>query len=268
MGKNHKGVGSYSGVSKTSTSTGGKFDVKSQFLLQLQGKWQTIDLPTFGLQTYLDASNSNSYSGSGTTWTDLSGNNRNYTFASSPSFTTGSIKYFGSTVRAVGPASNSFGINNSSGYTIFLTVNQNSLNQSGAFKFYSSNGSGSAGRGIFSHCTWSNGDIYIDQAGCCNTDQRTNVPMTSPQTGAWKVIGYRCNAVNERSIWQNGTNTITNSVTPAAINLSGTQADIFQSDEYSSGWDARVGQFVVYNRALSDAEMVTVTNTLKTKVGL
>jgi hypothetical protein len=91
--------------------------------------------------------------------------------------------------------------------------------------------------------------------------------MTSPNTGAWKVIGFRSNATNERSIWQNGTNTASNSTAPAAINLNTTQADIFISNEYT-GWSASVGQFVVYNRALSNDEMVTVTNVLRPKVGL
>ncbi len=44
---------------------------------------------------YLDPGNSASYSGSGTTWTDLSGNNNTATLVGSPTFTSaGAGSYF------------------------------------------------------------------------------------------------------------------------------------------------------------------------------
>jgi uncharacterized repeat protein (TIGR02543 family) len=47
-----------------------------------------------GLALNLDAGNRSSYSGSGTTWSDLSGNGKNGTFVGSPIFTTNSGGYF------------------------------------------------------------------------------------------------------------------------------------------------------------------------------
>ena len=49
---------------------------------------QTIQasLVTSGLILHLDSGNSSSYSGSGTTWTDLSGNNRNATLINGPQY--------------------------------------------------------------------------------------------------------------------------------------------------------------------------------------
>jgi hypothetical protein len=41
---------------------------------------------TTGLQLYLDAGNASSYSGSGTNWTDLSGNNRDGTLTNGPTY--------------------------------------------------------------------------------------------------------------------------------------------------------------------------------------
>lgn len=46
------------------------------------------EITTSGLVLYLDAGNSKSYPGTGTTWNDLSGNNRNGTLTNSPSFNT------------------------------------------------------------------------------------------------------------------------------------------------------------------------------------
>jgi hypothetical protein len=158
--KGHTTTG-YIGTRGTYT-TGGKFFLPEQQRLKSQGLWPPIDVITTGLQTYLDASDSRSYSGSGTAWNDLSGNNRTFNFASTPTYNSGAIKSFGSTVQCLGPASNSFGINNSTGYTIFITLNQNSLTSTSAFKFYGSVGNT---RGIFSHCTWSDGNINIDLGG-------------------------------------------------------------------------------------------------------
>jgi hypothetical protein len=50
------------------------------------------------LQLYLDAGNASSYPGSGTTWTDLSGNGRNGTLTNGPTYSSangGSIVFDG-----------------------------------------------------------------------------------------------------------------------------------------------------------------------------
>ena len=103
-----------------------------------------------GLVLYLDASNEKSYPGTGSTRFDISGNGRNCSWVSTPSVGTDTgVKYFTTLGnRCLGPASNSLGINNTSGYTIFLVVKQLSLAGAAAFKFYSP-----AGRGIFAHAT-------------------------------------------------------------------------------------------------------------------
>jgi len=224
-------------------------------------------LPTSGMQLYLDASDTAYYPGSGNVWYDLSGNNRHFTW-SSVSYNSGNIKSFSAFNRqAAGPASNSFGINNTSGYTIFITAYQNSTTGAGAFKWYSSNGGGSAGRGIFSHLTWSDSNIYWDQGGCCNPDTRTSVALPNP-TGTWHVIAFRNNyAATNRTIWRNNSILTTNTSGIANINLSSSAAHIGNNDEYS-GWDANIGQFLMYNRSLSDAEMTQVYNILRLKVGL
>ena len=223
-------------------------------------------LVTDGLVLALDAANTVSYPGSGTTWTDLSGNGRNFTWVSSPSFTSGPIPYF-STLgnRCTGPASNSFGINNTSGYTIFLIMMQNALAQSSAFKFY-----GAAGRGIFSHCTWSDDVVYFDQGGCCGSNTRTNVASGGSQT--WNIWTFRrFTGSSTRSISKNGTTLVTNTAAAVDINLSATGIDLGSSDENggnSSTWNARLGGFIVYNRGLSDDEITSTVNALKPRYGI
>ena len=58
-----------------------------------------LPVVTTGLQLYLDAGNASSYSGSGTDWTDLSGNSRNGTLTNGPTYSAtngGSIVFDGS----------------------------------------------------------------------------------------------------------------------------------------------------------------------------
>ena len=53
-----------------------------------------LPLVTSGLTLQLDAGNSSSYPGSGTTWTDLAGTQQNITLVNSPTFTSGTPAYF------------------------------------------------------------------------------------------------------------------------------------------------------------------------------
>jgi hypothetical protein len=229
-----------------------------------------IDIPTTGLATYLDSTNTTSYPGTGNTWFDLSDNGRNFSW-NTASFTAGSPSYFDTLGRrCTGPASNSFGINNTSGYTIFLIALQNSAQQSSAFKFYKNNAGSSSGRGIFTHCTWSDGNIYFDQGGCCGADTRTNVGAGT--TNTWNIYTFRrLTNSSTRTILKNGTTLVTNANAATTIDLDSRAVDLGSSDEYGSGsstWNARLGGFIVYNRGLDDSEITSVYNTIKTRYGI
>ena len=227
---------------------------------------------TNGLVLCLDANNPKSYSGSGTAWNDVSGNGKNFTWFSSPTFTTGQINYFNTlSNRCTGPASNSFGIDNTSGYTIFLIMMQNALVSTAAFKFYTGNAPAPFyGRGIFSHCTWSDDTVYFDQGGCCDVDTRTAVASGGSQT--WNIWAFRrLTGSSTRSIHKNGVTLTTNTNTAADINLSATGVDLGSSDDYggnTSTWNARLNAFTVYNRGLSDAEIQQNFTALRGRYGI
>lgn len=67
---------------------------------------------TANLQLFLDAGNTSSISSSTTTWTDISGNGRNFTFTSNLTYTSNgqASNVTMGTALGTGPASNSFGI--------------------------------------------------------------------------------------------------------------------------------------------------------------
>lgn len=227
------------------------------------------DIVTDGLVLHLDAGNSKSYPGSGNVWFDLSGHNRNGSWFSSPSFTdSGSLSYF-STLgnRCTGPASNSFDINNTSGYTIFIACKQITLVNTATFKFY---GTGLGTRGIFAHLTWGDNVVYFDQGGCCSANTRTSFSSGGSQTwNLWTLRRFTNSST--RTISKNSVTLTTNTAAAADINLNSTPVDFVGSNEYggnSTTWNAQINMFFVYNRGLSDLEISVNYNALKGRFGL
>lgn len=229
-----------------------------------------VGLITEGLSIYLDSTIPASYPGSGSVWYDLSGNQRNFTW-NTASFTSGTTSYFntGSGRICTGPASNSVGINNTSGYTIFVITLINTRTQSSAFKFYRNNLSATSGdsRGIFAHITWSDGIIYFDQGGNPNTSaQRTSV--SAGTTNTWNVYALRrLTNSSTRSILKNGSTLTTNTASASNIDLDGRAIQVGGTAE-DTNWNARLGGFIVYNRGLSDAEVTSVFNTIRGNFGI
>lgn len=234
-------------------------------------------IPKEGLVIALDASNPKSYSGSGTTWADLSGNGNDFTWdgTGGVSFTSdGSKSYFNpSGTRATGPASNSLGIDNSSGYTIFMISATTTDNAQSAFKFYNSNGhaiADSTSRGIFVHPGWTNYTIYFDQGGCCAASQRTLYTIGNPTIDNLNLFCFHSNVTN-RAIWMNGNKLITNTTSAANIDLGSDAIHLGGSNNYggaASAWGGKLALFYVYNRPCSDDEILETYHALRGRFGL
>jgi len=229
-----------------------------------------VSIQRSNLQMLLDASNAKSYPGTGTTWFDLSGNNRNIVWSGTNGvqFTRDGAKSYFSTsgTRGVGPASNSFGINNGTGYTIFMVSTTQTDNANGAFKFYNTNGqnSSSTSRGIFLHPGWSNYTMYFDQSTCCNADQRTQYAFGLSDMRNFRIWTVR-SRLYDRSIFMNGTSYTTNSTYAGNINLGAAAMDLGSSDEYgaaASNWGGQLAYFAVYNTGLDDTTIRDISNSL------
>lgn len=201
----------------------------------------------------------------GAVWTDLSGNGKNITwsntvnhFAVSNNATRG-IPHFRTIFNAgTGANSNSFGITNTTGYTIFMGFMESGVSGTFGFQFHDT----TAARGIFTHLIYSDGNVYFDQGGCCAGDTRISAPFTESYT-KFNVITYRRSAV-ERSIFKNGALLAQNTTESAAsINLSSTAMTIGQYND----WQGMVNMFMVYNRALSTAEIARVAAGFKSRYG-
>lgn len=215
---------------------------------------------TDGLQLCLDATNLKSYPGSGTTWLDVSGKGKNFSWNNVSWDSSG---FFNTSGRlATGPASNTFGINNTSGYTVFVVFMTNVGSANALFKFF---GDGGSSRGIFVHPGWSNEFLYFDQGGCCAENQRT-IASIPGLYGSWSIAAFR-STVAQRNIFWNGTLVASNLTAADNINLNGTGVTFNSSDE-GYNWDGKLAYFAAYNRGLSQDEYTQNYQALRTRFGV
>ena len=217
---------------------------------------------TNGLALCLDAGNDKSYPGSGNTLYDISGNNQHFTWDSADWDSSG---YFNTnSKRGTGPASNSFSIDNTTGYTIFFIFQTTTAGGNAAFKF---RGSAYANRGIFCHPGWVNDTVYFDQSGCCSANQRilyTNANIND--SGIWNIVGLR-STVATRSILYNGLQAAHTTTAAANINLDSNAVLLNPGDE-GYNWNGRLSYFSVYNRGLTNDEYIQNYNALKGRFNL
>ena len=221
---------------------------------------------TDGLVLCLDAANPLSYPGSGNTWFDISGNNKHFTWDNADWNSSGFFTMFsaGTTRIATGPASNSFGIDNTTGYTIFFIFQTTTAGVNAGFKF---RGSGYANRGIFCHPGWVNDTVYFDQGGCCNADQRINYTNANiNDSNIWNMVGLR-STVATRSILYNGFQAVHTTTAAANINLDSNEVLLNPGDE-GYNWNGKLAYFAVYNRGITNDEYVQNYNALKGRFGL
>ena len=216
-----------------------------------------------GLQLFLDISNPDSYPGNGTTWFDISDNGRNFSFNAAPSIGTDDdvVHYTTSGRIATGPASNSFGITNTSGHTVVMVMKQISNIATASFNWYNA-----YGRGIFAHSSWSDGQHYYDTArdstGNLSRVNTGAAPFGVPISNRWAVWCYRSLGDKRgQSIWRNGEKIAgeANVGTQGNLDLNGTAAQVGNTTEYGNTWDARLNSFLMYNRGLTDEEIINLT---------
>jgi hypothetical protein len=212
---------------------------------------------TNGLTCYLDASDKNSYPGSGSSWFDMSGFGLHSAWTSPSWVDGGGASYFNTSGRMCrGYRSDRYGIDNNTGYSIIWVSQTNNGGANSVFKFVNSNAN--IGRGIFVHPGWSNNTIYFDQGGCCDVDTRTQFTFSLGDMTNWRMWAVTRNG-NDRRIYMNGVQYARNTSAAANINLDSTQLYIGGDDTYSSAtssnWDGKLSMFMVYNRGLSSTEI-------------
>jgi hypothetical protein len=229
----------------------------------------TSSIITNGLLLNLDAGNTLSYPGTGTTWTDLSGNGNNATLVNGPAYSStngGTMVFDGVNDYAI--TTNNIGISGNSEVSISTWVKFIELG-SGSYGFrtvsmfgnvYSSGG----GMGIMHR---GNGVIsaafYQGLAATTTTSPITannwyNITITK-SPGA---VGMDTTKIYINGILQ--TLTFNTSITPNFSNMKAYIGNDVAS-EYSN--NMVVGNTLIYNRALTSTEIVTNFDATKSRFG-
>ena len=191
---------------------------------------------TSGLVLALDAANPKSYPGSGTTWSDLSGNSRNFTLDTS-GITWNSGGYF---TLADGGMSYSSSITTSTSCTLVFwlrTTDAQSL-------FWSTNSESGSYLGAYrSGNKFYNSATYSSPTFHTNTTQRTNI-YDYIRTNEWMMMEFK------------------------SVNMSAATSHHFnQYGSYTFG-NGAVASIYIYNKNLTATESAQNYNALKTRFGL
>lgn len=207
---------------------------------------------TDGLVLNLDASNPASYSGSGSTWYDISGNGKNFSIRGT-GVSWNASGYFNVTADSsnafTGPASNNFGFSNE--HYVEVVASPLSVTASIFFRVDATPSEGTDTRAISLHLPWVNEIIYYDTFGCCSDTQRISVASqaTLNQKKHYSFITRRSSTPN-REIYKNNSSIVnsgSNSTATSTWNLT-TPAVL------GNNWNGNLYSIRVYNRALTDAE--------------
>jgi len=217
---------------------------------------------TNGLVLYLDAGNTNSYPGTGTSWRDISGNSNNGTLTNGPTFNSangGSIVFDGTNDFVVGtivvPAS----------FTFNCILRPTSLTQFGPeFNIWPNYPTGDRGWNIFSLTSGGPGStgafVGIDVATRWSPSDTTNFLILNT---IQNLTFTHENGVSR--LYRNGSLFAQKNQT-APINVGQTKYyTLFSNPTYGAG-NLYTTQF--YNRALSATEITQNYNALKGRYGL
>jgi hypothetical protein len=230
---------------------------------------------TNGLILFLDATNSSSYSGSGTTWTDLSGNSNNGTLVNGPVYTA-SPGYFTFNLANDRYASTSGTISSLSTATFLAWVYSNQTQADYTNFVMSRNGMGSStnyatGMNIVPGGNNNLGYHWNDNGATYGWDSGLSIPnnawsMIAVTVSSTAAIGYLCKS--------SGITTATNTTSHSPV--VGPPLNFFISRDTGGGpggggyrnFIGRISRVLIYNRVLSNSEITDTFNNTKSTYGL
>ena len=219
---------------------------------------QLSPVVTTGLQLYLDAGNASSYPGSGTTWTDLSGNSLTGTLTNGPTYSGtngGSIVFDGTNdyIQCLGSLTVTAATfvtwikRNGSQGTYDGILFSRGTNTTG-MNFYTSNQLGYHWNDSSSTYNWSSGLTIPDATWCMIAVSVTSTAATA----------YLCQT--------GGTTTATNTVNHASSLLN--DIKIAQDDAGSRFFNGNIAIAQLYNIALSAGQISTNFQADRTRFGV
>jgi hypothetical protein len=224
--------------------------------LSSAGYWSSYaEIVTADLTMRLDASNSSSYPGSGSTWFDLAGTQDNISLVNSPAYTSGSPSYFsfnGSTQRGSGTALN---VIPATSYTkslwfylnAYVDNNLVSSDTGGHFMFFA------GGNKLYSgHANWGSYTLYPS--------------VTSFSLNTWYYAALTFNTTDGFNLYVNGS--FDSSYTADKSARGGNGSTNLASFGAGNLLNGRIAKVYTYSRSLSSAEVLQNFNADKAEFGL
>lgn len=209
---------------------------------------------TSGLILNLDASQLRSYPGTGTTWTDLSGNSNNGTLTNGPTFSSangGSIVFDGiNDFAALGtPSALKFA---SGAFTVDMWFKTNNAVSPQVLISY-----GNDAYAFYIH----NGQIWFAKPRAANDGGGPSI-----SSNIWYHVALIDNIGTNILYYLNGVLTNTNTFTQTPTYLKSLR--IGSSDDEGYYFNGNIASSKVYNRALSASEVLQNYNVTKARFGL
>jgi hypothetical protein len=234
-----------------------------------------VNIVKDGLVLYLDAANSKSYISGSTTWSDMSGNGNNGTLVNGPGYSSqngGSIVFDGSNDYV--NCGNILNFERTNSFSISCWVNMTSLASIGAF-FTKTQGAPAYTGYYFGHET--TGDLTFILRNTFSTNQLlVRTPTGQLIANRWNniVVTYSGNSLETGiSFYTNsnlqpnivGSSNLTNTIlTSANVNIGARVANTVSPAHLNGS----ISQTQIYNRALSDQEVLQNYNATKTRFNL
>jgi hypothetical protein len=224
---------------------------------------------TNGLVLYLDAANRNSYPGTGTTWTDLSGNNNNGTLTNGPTFSSangGHIVFDGTNDYL--SLNSALNFSTSTGFTICMFL-QKVNNQSGTtWNYFYSNNSPTIEIGGYGQTGTS--FVFKD-----NTVANTEIG-SQDIVSSWSYISFGTNASTRTSYIYTLNPTVGTVLTTSVGSVSNLTLGFerFFTTGPSGGpagttyFRSKCATIQAYNRVLTSTEVLQNYNATKSRFGL
>ena len=240
----------------TVSGSSGIFNLTSQQVFKSENAWPVqVNIASQGLKVLLDAGDSSSYSGSGTTWSDLSGNGNDAVLVGSPSYISspGAFDITGDNTYA----SLSSYSHRKNDFTYSLWVNFDAIGSEDT---------------LFENGSWidtllfrvqgSNSIAVYAESALIGT---FSVSLT---TGTWYNITYtRSGSTN--TCYVNATQSGSTFTNQRDINLTNTNTYLMRSQHTANNQytDGKLAHYAMYSRALTTQEITSNFDSLKARYG-
>jgi hypothetical protein len=236
----------------------------------------TDTYPTENLKLLLDAGNTASYLGSGTTWTDLSGNENNFTILAT-AYNSSGVKYmdFNGSYGCAKKVNSDMIIYGPVTFVVWTRIKTSTAEWRTLFRALSSGGDHQV---IIESGAYRVGMYDNDKGSGFNTDGYLQTSIPGWNTGQWNMLVWRWNpgGANYYTLSLNGSpqtivsaNTAINSRFKTGICSIGAFNNNNQNDPSNANqyW-GDIAKIYGYNRVLTDSEVLQIFNNDRNRFGI